>query len=364
MKCRIAAIFAALTLCLAACGNQPAPEKTGKGLTAEQVKVGFIYVGPVGDEGYSYSHDLGRRELEEKLGVKTQIMENVPEDSSCEAAARALIDQGCNVIYATSYGHGQWLDKVARDFPNCYFGHATGDFQQENLSNYMGRVYEPRYLSGIVAGLNTKSNKIGFVAAMKTAEVVRGINAFALGVRAVNPDATVEVSWTNDWYAPALEKSAALELIGGGCDLIAMNCDSSAPLLAAEEKGVKCIGYDVSTPDAAPNGYLTAPLFHWGVYYTQDVQHIIDGDWKAQSYWKGMESGIVSLDTLTDNCAPGSQEAVDKAQKEILDGSFYVFSGEIRDNEGNVKVKAGEKLTDSDLLKMDWFVEGVIGNTK
>ncbi|WP_312643085.1 BMP family ABC transporter substrate-binding protein [Hydrogenoanaerobacterium sp.] len=335
-----------------------------KAIAKEDIKVGFLYVGPVGDEGYSYAHDQGRKELETKLGVKTMFVENVPETADCEAQIRSLIDQGCNVIYATSFGHMKFIDAVAKDYPDLYFGHATGFMTEANMSNYMGRIYEARYLSGIAAGMNTKNGQIGYVAAMKTAEVIRGINAFTLGVRSVNPTATVEVKWTNSWYDPAVEKATAVDLLNKGCDVIAQHCDTTGPQVAAQEKGAKCVGYNAPTISAAPKAYLTAPLFHWGTFYCNDVQSIIDGTWAPQSYWEGIKSGMVSLDALSENNVAGTKEKVEEAQAKIVDGSMFVFSGEIKDNEGKVKVAAGEKMTDEQMLAFDWFVEGVIGSAK
>lgn len=379
-----------LSLCLVGCGNQTnndgdqttagenqtttdnnqtgtdetkadADNKDGvKAIALEDLKVAFLYVGTIGDLGYSYAHDQGRLALE-AMGVSTTYVENVPETSECETTLRQLCDEGYNVIYATSFGHGEWVEKVAKDYPNVYFGHATGYIQSENTENYMGRVYEARYLAGIVAAMNSKSGKIGYVAAMQIPEVVRGINAFTLGVRSVNPEATVEVVWTNTWFDVTIEKASALELINKGCDVIAQHCDSTAPQLAAEEKGVLAIGYNSSTPDAAPNAYLTAPLFHWDVFYKSDVQSIIDGTWTPKTYWEGLNAGMVSLDDLTDNCAEGTAEAVEAAKAKIMDGSLVIFSGEIKDNTGAVRVAAGETMTDAQLTSFDWFVDGVIG---
>lgn len=359
---KIISLLLALTMlaaiCLTGCGD------SAKGKLApiakEDLKVAFLYVGPIGDLGYSYAHDQGRLALEE-MGIKTHYVENVPETSECEATLRQLCDEGYNVIYATSFGHGEWVEKVAKDYPNVYFGHATGYIQSDNTENYMGRAYEARYLAGVVAGLNSKSGKIGYVAAMQIPEVIRGINAFTLGVRSVNPKATVEVKWTNTWFDLAIEKSAALELINSGCDLIAQHCDSTAPQIAAQEKGVLAIGYNTSTPDAAPKAYLTAPLFHWDVFYKQDIQSIIDGTWQPKSYWEGLKAGMVSLDTLTSNCAKGTKEAVDEATKKIESGELVIFSGELKDNTGAVRVEAGKSMTDKELQEFNWFVEGVIG---
>ena len=352
------AITMLAAICLTGCG-EGAKGKLAP-IAKEDLKVAFLYVGPIGDLGYSYAHDQGRLALEAE-GISTTYVENVPETSDCEKVLRQLCDEGYNVIYATSFGHGEWVEKVAKDYPNVYFGHATGYIQSDNTENYMGRAYEARYLAGVVAGLNSKSGKIGYVAAMQIPEVIRGINAFTLGVRSVNPKATVEVKWTNTWFDLAIEKSAALELINSGCDLIAQHCDSTAPQIAAQEKGVLAIGYNTSTPDAAPKAYLTAPLFHWDVFYKQDIQSIIDGTWQPKSYWEGLKAGMVSLDTLTSNCAKGTQEAVDEASKKIQSGELVIFSGELKDNTGAVKVEAGKTMTDAELQSFDWFVEGVIG---
>ena len=351
------AVMLLALVCLTGCGS-------GSGSLAaikkEDLKVAFLYVGTIGDLGYSYAHDQGRKALEE-MGIKTHYVENVPENSDCEATLRQLCDEGYNVIYATSFGHGEWVEKVAKDYPNVYFGHATGYIESSNTENYMGRAYEARYLAGIVAAMNSKNGKIGYVAAMQIPEVIRGINAFTLGVRSVNPEATVYVKWTNTWFDVTVEKATALELINSGCDVIAQHCDSTAPQIAAEEKGVKAIGYNSSTPDAAPNAYLTAPLFHWDVFYKADVESIMAGKWQPKSYWEGLKAGMVSLDTLTSNNVDGTAEAVEAAKQQIIDGSLVIFSGELKDNEGNVRVEAGKTMTDAELQAFDWFVEGVDG---
>ena len=229
MKSKVLAfVMAAVILVMTACstsGNTAPTSNAGaanalKPIAKEDIKAGFLYVGPIGDEGYSYAHDQGRLALEKKLGVKTMYVENVPENADCEKAIRDLIDQGCNVIFSTSFGHMDWTLNVAKEFPNVYFHHCSGYKTADNMSNYFGRMYEARYLSGIAAGLKTKTNKIGYVAAMPIAEVVRGANAFALGVKSVNPDAKVEVKWTNSWYDPALEKQTAIDLLNSGCDVL------------------------------------------------------------------------------------------------------------------------------------------------
>jgi basic membrane protein A len=365
VKKKIIAVSLAVLLVaslFAGCASTGAQAGSGlKPIAAKDLKIGFVYVGTVGDMGYNFAHDQGRKALEEQLGVKTVFVENVPENSDCEKTIRDLVDQGCNVIYATSFGFGEWALKVAKDHPEVYFGHATGSETAENLSTYMGKVEEPRYLSGIAAGMKTQSKKIGYVAAMPIPEVIRGINAFTLGVKSVSPDTTVEVIWTNTWFDPALEKQAALELINKGCDVIAQHCDSTAPQLAAQEKGVFAVGYNSASYDAAPQAYLTAPLFNWSTFYLNDVKSIIDGTWKTREYWEGMQAGMVALDTLSPNCAEGTQEKVDEATKKLESGELKIFAGPLKDNTGAEKVAAGSAMTDDEIWNMSWFVEGVIG---
>lgn len=333
-------------------------------IAKDDIKVGFIYIGDVKDGGYTQAHDQGRIAIE-KMGIKCKYLENVKEDqTSVTTAIEELIADKCNVIYATSFGFGKFTKDLAAKYPNVYFGHATGSETANNMSTYMGRIEEPRYLAGIVAGLKTKSNKIGYVAAFPISEVIRGINAFTLGVRSVNPNATVEVAWTNTWYDAAKEKQAAQTLLNKGCDVMAQHQDSTATQKAAEEVGAFAIGYNTSTPDAAPKAYLTAPLFHWEKFYTADVQSIIDGKWKSQHYWEGLKAGMVSLDKLSVNCAEGTQAKVDAAQKSITDGSLNIFAGPIKDNTGAEKVAKGKSLSDDEVWNMNWFVEGVIGSIK
>ena len=341
-------------------GEEKPEGEEGKGIAKEDLKVGFVYIGKINDEGYTQAHDQGRLALEE-MGIECMYVEDVPENADCEKAIRDLIDQGCNVIYTASFGFMDYTVKVAKDFPDIYFGHCSGYQTAENLSTYFGKIYQARYLSGIVAGMKTEVNKIGYVAAMPIPEVIRGINAFTLGVQSVNPDATVEVIWTNTWYDPAVEKQAAIELLNKGVDVVAQHQDTTAPQIAAQEKGAFAIGYNSSTPDAAPDAYMTAPLFHWEKFYVDDVQRIMDGTWESRSYWGGIDEGMVSLDALTANCAEGTQEAVDKAQDAMAAGELHPFAGPLEDQNGEVKVPEGTTMTDDEIWNMNWFVKGVIG---
>jgi basic membrane protein A len=337
-----------------------APAAAGAKPNKDNIKVGFIYIGSIHDEGYTQAHDKGRLAVE-ALGIKTAYVENVPENADCEKAIRDLIDQGCNVIYTTSFGFMDWTVKVAADFPNVYFGHCSGYKTAPNMSSYFGKVYQARYLAGIAAGYKTQVNKIGYVAAFPIPEVIRGINAFTLGVQSVNPAATVEVIWTNTWYDPAVEKQGAIELLNKGVDVIAQHQDTTAPQIAAQERNAAAIGYNVATPNAAPRAYLTAPLFHWEVFYTDDVKHVLDGTWQSRAYWEGFSNGTVTLDTLTANNDPRTAAAVADAEAKIKAGAFDPFQGPVADQSGAVKVPAGSRLTDDEIWNLGWFVKGVIG---
>ena len=325
-------------------------------ITKDNLKVGFVYIGSVNDEGYTQAQDQGRLALE-ALGIKTQYVENVPENADCEKVIRDLIDQGCNVIYTTSFGFMDWTIKVAADFPNVKFGHCSGYKRAENVSTYFGKAYEARYL----AGMKTSSNKIGYVAAFPLPECIRGINGFTRGVQSVNPDATVEVIWTNTWYDPAVEKQAALELLNKGCDVIEQHQDTTAPQIAAQEKGAYAIGYNVATPSAAPKAYLTAPVFHWATFIVDDVNSILDGTWKSRAYWEGLSANMTDLAPLSDLCAPGTKEKVESAKTAIIDGSLKIFEGPIYDQNGTERVASGSVMTDDEVWNMGWFVKGVVG---
>lgn len=332
---------------------------------AEPLKVGFIYIGTVGDVGYTFAHDNGRKYVEENFkdkGVTTLKVESVPETAEVEKAMRNLIDQGCKAIFATSFGYMDFVEKVAKEYPEVKFFHCSGyKSNTTNFVNYFGRIEQARYLSGIVAGLKTKSNKIGYVAAMQIPEVIRGIDAFTLGVRSVNPTAVVNVKWTNTWYDPQLEKDAATALLNEGNDIITQHQDTTSAQIAAQEKGAFAIGYNSDSKDAAPKAYLTAPIWNWGVYYADQVQKILDGTWKAENYLGGMKEGVVDLAPLTDLVEPAIKEKVEAAKAKILDGSLDIFAGPVKDQTGAVKIAEGATMTDKEQSECKWFVEGVNG---
>ena len=327
----------------------------------EDFKVGFIYVGPIGDGGWTYSHNDGRLYLEQELGVETIYRESVPEGPEVEKVMNDMIDQGAKVIFATSFGYMDYVEKVSKQHPEVKFLHCSGYKTTENMSNYFGRMYEPRYLSGVVAGLKTKSNKIGYVAAFEIPEVIRGINAFTLGVRSVNPDAKVMVRWTHTWYDPAKEKEAAKSLLDEGTDVIAQHQDTAGPQQAAEEAGAYSIGYNTDSFEKAPKAYMTAPVWNWGPYYVEQVKAAMEGNWESHSYWGGMKDQIVQLAPLTENSPEAAAAKVKEVEEKILNGELNVFAGPIKDQDGKIVVEDGKMLSDGEMLSMDWFVEGVEG---
>ena len=356
---------------LTGCSSKDDKGNTATPDTSKKVKVGFIYVGPIGDGGYTFAHDQGRLFLEKELGnkVETVFKESVKEDTAeVDKACEEMINNGVTVIIGTSFGFMDGMAKSAKKHPDIKYMHCSGYTQDTNMSNYFGRDYQVRYLSGIVAGMKTKANKIGYVAAMNIPEVVRGINAFALGVQSVNKQAVVKVTWTNTWYDPAKEKEAAKALLDGGVDIIAQHQDTTGPQIAAEEKGVWSIGYNSDMSKAAPNAYMTAPIWNWGPYYVDQVNKVIAGTWKSESYWGAMEAdnskSIIYLAPLTKNAPTDAQAAVDSAKADIISGKNKVFAGPIKDNTGVLKLKEGEVMSDKDMLSIDWFVEGVEGKVK
>ncbi len=327
-------------------------------------KVGFIYVGPVGDAGWTYAHDLGRRYLEEHVpGVITDYLESIPEG---EEAYRYIVDyvkKGYKVIFTTSYGYMDQTERAAQQYPDVHFFHCSGyKYNDKNFSAYFGRMYQARFLTGIVAGMMTKSNIIGYVAAHPIPEVIRGINAFALGVKLVNPKAKVYVVWTHTWYDPATEREAAISLLDQGADVITQHQDSPAPIQAAAERGKYAIGYNSDMSIFAPEAHLTAPIWNWGVFYAAAVKGIIDGTWKHGFYWWGMDKGIVDIAPFGPAVPEKVKIVVNTLKELIKEGKFDPFTGPIYDQEGKLRVKPGEKLSDEALLEMNWFVDNVVGN--
>lgn len=330
----------------------------------KEMKVGFVYVSPIGDAGWSYAHDVGRQAVEAMDGVTTSYVESVPEGPDSERVMLNMARKGYDAIFATSFGYMDPMLKVAKQFPKISFLHCSGFKMSENMGNYFGRMYQARYLSGIVAGSMTKSNIIGYAAAFPIPEVIRGINAFTLGAQSVNPDVTVRVVWTKTWYDPATEKEAAKSLLDVGADVIAQHQDSPGPQEAAQEKGVYSIGYNSDMSGFAPKAHLTAPVWDWGPYYVSLVEQIRKGTWKPEAAWPGLAEGIIDLAPFGEMVPKDVQDKVTALKADIAAGKTKVFVGPIKNQKGEVAFADGVVAKDEELLGMTWFVEGVIGTTE
>jgi len=331
---------------------------------AKDLKVGFIYVSPIGDAGWSFAHDKGRQVVDAMPGVTTSYVEAVSEGPDSERVILNMARKGYDVIFATSYGYMDPMLKVAKQFPKTTFMHCSGFKLNANMGNYFGRMYQARYLSGMVAGAMTKSDILGYVAAFPIPEVIRGINAFALGAQAVNPQARVRVVWTKTWYDPATEKEAAKSLLDVGADVIAQHQDSPSPQEAAQERGVYSVGYNSDMSSFAPKAHLTAPVWNWGPLYTETVEAVRNGTWTSQALWPGMEKGIVDLAPFGPMVPEAVKDMVTKKKSLLVTGTETVFVGPLRDQAGSLRVPAGAAASDNELLGMTWFVQGVIGTTQ
>ncbi len=377
------------TLVLSACGA-PATGDTGTGGNAapdgsvapaasqagapassggQATKVAFVYVGPVGDAGWTWAHDQGRQALEQNLSnVETAFLESVPENpADAERVIRDFAQKGYNVIFTTSFGYMDPTVNVSKDFPNTRFVHISGYKTADNVSTAFGKIEEPRYVSGLIAGKMTKSNTLGYVAAFPIPEVIRGINAFTLGVRKSNPEAKVNVVWTNTWFDPQKERQAAEALLDQGADVIAQHQDTPGPQQAAEARGLFGVGYNADMSKFAPKAVLTSPIWNWGTYYTNVVKQVQAGTWKSEQYWGGWKDGVVDLAPIGAMVPADVQQMAEAEVAKFKSGEqdiFTIFTGPINDQTGAPKVPVGTALTAEELLseKMNWFVEGVQGS--
>jgi len=348
--------FALLLLALMLAMPQLAPAEEKK------IKTGFIYVGPVGDAGWTYAHDEGRKAMETLPFVEpSTYIESVPEGAESARVITGLVRKGHNLIFTTSFGYMDATLDVARRNKDVVFMHCSGYKSAENVGNYFGRMYEPRYLSGIVAGKMTKANVIGYVAAFPIPEVIRGINAFTLGVQSVNPKAQVRVVWTQTWFDPGIERDAADSLLDVGADVLAMHQDAPATLQAAEARNAFVIGYNSDMRDFAPNAFLTAPVWHWGPLYSKIAQEVKDGTWKSESIWWGMKQDLVQLAPISDRVPADVKALVEEKTAAIKAGTLHPFAGPVTDQDGTVQIAAGATPDDGHLLGMSYFVKGVQG---
>ena len=330
---------------------------------ANKLKVGFIYVGPIGDHGWSYQHDQGRLALEKQLGdkIETVFVEKVSEGPDAERAITRLARQDAGLIFTTSFGFMNPTLKVAKKFPKVKFEHATGFKRSKNVSSYNARFYEGRYINGVIAAKMSKSGVAGYIASFPIPEVVMGINAFILGAQTVNPDFKLKVVWVNSWFDPGKEADAAKVLIGQGADILTQHTDSTAAMQIANEKGVFAFGQASDMIKFGPKAQLTAIINNWAPYYIERTKAAIDGSWKSIDSWKGLAAGTVKMAAYTNMPADVAKMAA-ATEAKIAAGTLHPFQGPIHKQDGSLAIAAGKTLDDGALLGMNWYVKGVDGN--
>ncbi len=327
----------------------------------EQLKIAFMYVGPVGDFGWSWAHDHARKLMVGELGdaIATSYVESVPEGPDAERVLRELAQQGNKLIFATSFGYMNQVVKVSQQFPDVKFEHATGYQRTENLATYNARFYQGRSVLGTIAGHMSKSGIGGYIASFPIPEVVMGINAFTLAAQRVNPDFKTKVIWVNSWFDPAKEADATRAMIDQGVDVVTQHTDSPAPLQVAEERGVIGFGQAADMSSFAPNAHMTAIEDNWAPYYIERARAVINGTWVTGDSWGGMKEGTVKMSPYNAAMPENVVEAAEAVRTGIIAGTYDPFAGPINDQSGSERVPAGGTQDDGQLLGMDWYVEGV-----
>ncbi len=327
---------------------------------ADKFKACWVYVGPVGDGGYTYQHDLGRKEVEKELGdkVETKYLENVAEGPDAERAIEHLAREKCQIIFTTSFGFMDATIKVAKKYPKIKFEHATGYKQADNVATYNARFYEGRYVMGQIAAKMSKTGKAGYIVSFPIPEVVMGINSFMRGAQSVNPDFKLSIIWVNSWFDPGKEADAAKVLLGQGADILTQHTDSPAAMKIAEEQGKLAFGQSSDMIAFGPKAQLTSNTDNWGPYYVQEVKAAMDGSWKSHDAWDGMAQGAVVLSPFT-NMPDDVKAMAEKSVADIKSGALLPFGGVITKQDGSTVGEAGKSLSDKDLNSMNWYVKGI-----
>lgn len=366
---KLAAVSALTITALAACGKKeepvaaaPAPvaEAPAK---AEPLKVAFAYVGPVGDGGWSFAHDTARKKVQEEYGDKivTTFVESVPEGADAERVLRDLASQGNKLIFGTTFGYMDTLQKIAPDFKDVKFEHATGYKTSETVRTFDSRTYEGAYLAGVIAGGMTKSNTLGIVGSVPIPEVIRNINSFTLGAQSVNPKITTKVVWVNEWFSPPKETEAATSLINGGADILFQNTDSPAVLKTAEEKGARAFGWDSDMTAYGPKAHLGSAIINWQPYYSKAVKDVLEGTWTTGSSWWGVKEGAIDLVSVADDVPAELKAKVDEVKTGLKAGTFQIWKGPIATNDGKEILAADAAADDAFLAGINFYVKGVEG---
>jgi basic membrane protein A len=367
----VAALTAAAAAVLVGCGKKEAPAPAPAPAAAASapakpapLKVAFAYVGPVGDGGWTFAHDNGRKAIEKEFGDKvvTSFAEKVPESADAERVLRDMVGQGNKLIFGTTFGYMEPMLKVATDSKDVRFEHATGYKTAENLRTYDSRTYEGAYMAGVIAGKMTKTNTLGVVGSIAIPEVVRNINSFTLGAQSVNPKVKTKVVWVGEWFNPPKETEAATSLINGGADVLMQNTDSSAVLQTAEKMGKRAFGWDSDMTAYGPKAHLGSAIINWGPYYVKTVREQLDGTWAGNSKsWWGVKEGAIDFVSVAADVPDDVKKKVDEIKAGLKDGSFAIWKGPITDNTGKVQVAKDATADDAFLGGVNFYVKGVEG---
>ena len=369
---KLAALSAVAGAVLMGCGKKaepvaapaPAPAAAAPAVKAEPLKVAFAYVGPVGDGGWTYAHDNGRKAVEKEYGDKvvTSFVEKVPESADAERVIRDIAGQGAKLIFGTTFGYMEPMLKIAGDTKGVMFEHATGYKTADNMRTYDSRTYEGAYMAGVIAGKMSKSGTLGVVGSVPIPEVVRNINSFTLGAQSVNPNIKTKVVWVNEWFNPPKETEAATALINGGADVLFQNTDSSAVLQTAEKMGKRAFGWDSDMTTYGPKAHLASAVINWGPYYVKAVGEALNGTWKGgSSSWWGVKEGAIDLVSIAADVPDDTKKRIDEVKAGLKDGSFVIWKGPIMDNTGKELVAAGTNADDKFLGGLKTYVKGVEG---
>ena len=364
---KIAVLTAVASGALVACGKKEEPAAPAAAVApapkAEPLKIAFAYVGPVGDGGWSFAHDNGRKALEKEFGDKivTKYVESVPESADAERVIREFATDGNKLIFGTTFGYMEPMLKVAADFKDVKFEHATGYKTADNMRTYDSRTYEGAYMAGVIAGAMTKSNTLGVVASVAIPEVIRNINSFTLGAQSVNPKVKTKVVWVNEWFNPPKETEAATSLINGGADVLFQNTDSPAVLKTAEAKGKRAFGWDSDMTAYGPKAHLASAVINWGPYYIKTTKEAMEGKWTTGSSWWGVKEGAIDLVSIADDVPAETKTKVEEVKKGLADGSFSIWKGPIMDNTGKEQIAKDTVADDKFLGGLNFYVKGVEG---
>ncbi|QXZ09621.1 BMP family ABC transporter substrate-binding protein [Comamonas sp. Y33R10-2] len=367
---KVAALTAVASAALMGCGKKEeaaapavAPAAAPAPAAVEPLKVAFAYVGPVGDGGWTFAHDQARLALEKEFGdkIKTSYVESVPEGADAERVLRDLASQGNKLVFGTTFGYMDVIQKLAPEFADVKWEHATGYKTAANVSTYDSRTYEGAYLAGIIAGGMTKSNTLGVVGSVPIPEVIRNINSFTLGAQSVNPNIKTKVVWVNEWFSPPKETEAATSLINGGADILFQNTDSPAVLKTAEEKGKRAFGWDSDMTAYGPKAHLGSAIINWAPYYIETTRNALEGKWSSRQTWGGVKDGTIDIVSLADDIPAEVKTKVEQVKAGLKDGTFSIWKGPITGQDGKVLVAADAVADDGFLKGVNFYVKGVEG---